>query len=88
MDNLMRALKIAASAGLLVCIVWFVMDPGFEPLTGAIAALLGLGGLFGREAKGRGTNTTKQDQSVSGASTGFQAGRDIHYSRERERSGE
>ncbi len=80
----MRMLKGIAFVGLLVCALWFVLEPGFEPAAGAIAALLTLGGLFVRSVKANGARTVSQNQSISGGSTGMQAGGDIHIGRKGE----
>lgn len=76
----MHVLKFTAWIGLLLAVVWLVKAPGFEPLVACTGAVITLGGLAITERKRNSRRSNEQSQTISGASTGIQAGGNINIS--------
>jgi hypothetical protein len=72
-----RVLKAAAWIGLVLSIVWLFNAPGFEPVLACIGSLITLGGLAFRDKNRKPQKTNVQNQTVSGGSTGIQAGGNV-----------
>ena len=73
----MRVLKAAAWLGLAISIIWLIKAPGFEPALACIGSLITLGGLAFRDKNRKPQKTNVQNQTVSGVSTGIQAGGNV-----------
>lgn len=72
----MTALKILSAAGLVAAIMWLVYEPSFEPVVAVLGALTALISLFVVDRRKK--ELSSQKQSVSGSSTGIQAGGNVH----------
>lgn len=73
----MRVLKAAAWIGLVLSIVWLFKAPGFEPALACIGSLITLGGLAFKDRNRKPQRPNVQNQTVSGVSTGIQAGGNV-----------
>ena len=70
------ALKFLSAAGLIAAIIWLVYEPGFESIVATLGALTALISLFVIDRRKR--NPASQKQSISGSSSGIQAGGNVH----------
>ncbi len=69
-------LKILAALSLFGSLAWVIVDPGFEPGLAVVGSASAMLGLF---VTGRKTSPeSRQEQVVSGGSTGIQAGGDVN----------
>ena len=75
--ELMLVLRTAALIGLALSIVWLFKNPGFEPALACIGAISTLGGLAFKDHQKSLQRSNVQNQAVSGASSGIQAGGNI-----------
>ncbi len=84
----MRVLKAAAWIGLVLSIVWLFKAPGYEPALACIGSLVTLGGLAFSDKKRKSKKTNVQNQTVSGVSTGIQAGGNVSINSQSKRRDE
>ena len=84
----MFVLRTAAWIGLALSIVWLFKNPGFEPALACIGAISTLGGLAFKDHQKSLQRSNVQNQTVSGASSGIQAGGNISINTRRKERNE
>ena len=67
----MGYVKLISAIAFIAATAWVIARPGFDSIVAALVCLTALVGAFAAERRRR-----SQHQSVSGSSTGIQAGRD------------
>lgn len=73
----MKILILLSVIFLVVSVVWYLVEPGFEPFITLLGGLISLISYFVVENRSKKNNN--QSQKVSESSFGVQAGRDIHF---------
>ena len=72
----MTLLKTLSVVGLIAAVSWLIFEPSFESIVTTLGALTALVSLF--VVSRRKKVLSSQSQSVSGSSTGIQAGGSVH----------
>jgi hypothetical protein len=76
-------IRILLLMAILVSFVWFVVQPGYEPVIAIISSLLAFIGDLLHQNKLK--QQASQSQTVSNKGIGIQAGRDVSVGRTRKR---